>query len=240
LRAFYFGKVVRSQKKIKKEEFMKKFLPYMVLIAFILVLTACNKLETGVMYYDDTDSIYYEGELLDGEPNGRGIAYNQEGSPIYEGHFENGKIVKEGYGKEYWSNGNLMFEGYFNGGERLEGNVFDESGSFQGYIPYAPISVVGEWVASDAMNNNDEIYDIQFNEDGSYQATNNEDINGTYELQDYTDDTSETNLIMKDNNTTGITSGNISFNNKNLFSFYTTKNESILFVRKGSEAGIDY
>lgn len=55
----------------------------------------------------------YEGEMLDGEPNGWGIFTNADGD-VYEGGFLNG--IPHGKGKITFSNGS-MYDGEFRDGE---------------------------------------------------------------------------------------------------------------------------
>ena len=47
------------------------------------------------------DSLYYEGEYLNGKKNGNGKEYAEEGKYLsYEGKFSNGR--RNGKGKEYY------------------------------------------------------------------------------------------------------------------------------------------
>jgi len=133
-----------------------------------------------------------------------------------------------------------MFEGYFKDGERLEGNSFKEDGSFHGYLPYPPISIVGTWVAGDVLNNQNEIYGLTFNEDGTFQATDNKHFKGEYEFQNYNHETTEADIVMNVKGESGLIGGSISFFNKNQFSIHTTEDEIILFIREGSGGEIDY
>jgi len=53
--------------------------------------------------------IIFEGELLNGEKNGKGKEYDYDGNLKFEGEFLNG--LKNGKGKEYNKDGNIVFEG---------------------------------------------------------------------------------------------------------------------------------
>ena len=59
--------------------------------------------------YDDT--FKFEGEYLNGERNGKGKEYSEDGNLIFEGEYLNGK--RNGKGKEYNEDGELLFEGEY-------------------------------------------------------------------------------------------------------------------------------
>ncbi|MBU8878764.1 hypothetical protein BGM26_07135 [Bacillus sp. FJAT-29790] len=178
--------------------------------------------------------------MIDGMAHGRGIAYDREGIPIYEGNFKNDELDINGYGKEFWDNGNVMFEGYFENGERLEGNVFEKNGIFSKYLAYPPISIIGSWVAQDVLNNSSEVYGLTFKEDGSFQATDDKKFKGDYEFEDYNKETSEATLTLSVKGQSALTGGNISFNNKNQFLLSTEQGEMLLFIREGTGGEKDY
>jgi len=52
----------------------------------------------------------FEGEYKNGEKNGKGKEYNDNGKLKFEGEYKNGKRWN-GKGKEYYGNGKLEFEG---------------------------------------------------------------------------------------------------------------------------------
>ena len=54
---------------------------------------------------------FYEGELKDGELQGKGMLYKMGVGLIFKGEFEKGKL--NGHGKRYWMNGDY-YEGEFN------------------------------------------------------------------------------------------------------------------------------
>ena len=61
-------------------------------------------------YYEG--KLVFEGELLNGEKNGKGKEYNSSGILDFEGEYKDGKRCK---GKEYFSDGIVMYDGgYFN------------------------------------------------------------------------------------------------------------------------------
>ena len=70
--------------------------------------------------YNDENNLVYEGEYLNGERwKGIGKEYNDEGKLEYEGEYLNGE--RNGKGKEYYYNGELEFEGEYLNGERWNG-----------------------------------------------------------------------------------------------------------------------
>ena len=52
--------------------------------------------------------LIFDGEYLNGEKNGKGKEYNDDGKLIFEGEYLNGE--KNGKGKEYDRNGKLIFK----------------------------------------------------------------------------------------------------------------------------------
>ena len=58
-----------------------------------------DKKTTGKFSYINGD--YYNGDLIKGIPNGKGVLYNKAGEVKYGGSFVNGK--KEGFGKYYFN-----------------------------------------------------------------------------------------------------------------------------------------
>jgi len=68
-------------------------------------------------YYFGFGKLRFEGEILNGEINGKGKDYIN-GKLEYEGEFLNGK--RNGKGKEYNSNGELIYEGQYLNGERIQ------------------------------------------------------------------------------------------------------------------------
>jgi len=61
--------------------------------------------------------LFYEGEYLNGERNGKGKEYNYNGELIFDGEYKEGEKWN-GIGKEYNNNGQLIFEGEFIEGKR--------------------------------------------------------------------------------------------------------------------------
>ena len=68
------------------------------------------------------DDNYYEGELINGEKNGKGKEYYYWKRILFEGEYLNGK--RNGKGKEYYKNGNLRFEGEYKYGLKSKGNEY--------------------------------------------------------------------------------------------------------------------
>ena len=73
-------------------------------------------------YYGYNDQILFEGEYLNGQRNGNGTLYNEDGVIIFEGKFLNGR--KHGKGKEYNDDGELIFDGEFTNNQRKRGKEF--------------------------------------------------------------------------------------------------------------------
>ena len=55
--------------------------------------------------------LQFEGEYSNGEKNGKGKVYYDNGKLQFEGYFLNG--LRNGSGKEYYDNGKLQFKGIF-------------------------------------------------------------------------------------------------------------------------------
>ena len=74
--------------------------------------------------------IIFEGEYLNGEKNGKGKEYNENGRLKFEGNYKSGK--RNGKGKEYDDNGKLIFEGeYFNGKKKGKGKEYYYNGKLK-------------------------------------------------------------------------------------------------------------
>ena len=58
---------------------------------------------------------------MNGEKNGKGKEYYENGKLKFEGEYLNGE--KHGKGKEYYENGKLRFEGEYLNGERWKGKI---------------------------------------------------------------------------------------------------------------------
>lgn len=59
--------------------------------------------------------LYYSGEMKDGDENGKGIWYYDNGNVIYEGEFKKGK--QNGKGSYYDENGELIYSGEWKNGD---------------------------------------------------------------------------------------------------------------------------
>ena len=78
--------------------------------------------------YDSSGELYFEGEYLKGQEwNGKGKKYIFYSKSDYEGEFLCGKL--HGKGKEYNHGGNLIFEGEYFDGKRWEGKKYDINGN---------------------------------------------------------------------------------------------------------------
>ena len=65
--------------------------------------------------------LIFEGEYLNGNRNGKGKEYNDDGNVLFEGEYLNGK--RNGEGKEYNYNGQLLFEGEYKNDKKWNGKI---------------------------------------------------------------------------------------------------------------------
>ena len=79
----------------------------------------------GKYIYEDGN--YYEGELKNNIPNGRGIKYSSKGEKIYEGDFINGKF--HGNGEYIWENGDFYKGQWKNGLKHGKGTLYFNDGN---------------------------------------------------------------------------------------------------------------
>ncbi|WP_160689277.1 hypothetical protein [Clostridium sp. C2-6-12] len=207
---------------------MKKasiFLAIFISVILLNFIGCQNKVDSNKLY-DKNGKLRYEGELKDGKPNGKGIAYDK-GVLFFEGNFKNGEPDLNGYTKTYWDNGKLMFDGYYKDGKRIEGLVYKEDGSLDGYLPYAPITIIGEWVGTDVNTNKEIFYSVKFLDNGTI-TDNNDKVLGTYSIDQDT--------IKLNNKSENYTiNGTLSFYTKNKFTISSNTQGTILFIRKGTD-----
>lgn len=100
-----------------------------LLLMLTFLLVGCNEQNVTVnreseseinkLYFEDGKTLYYEGEVRDEKPHGKGIEYNRNGSIKFEGEFQNGEIYE---GKGY-RGGKLFYEGRFEDGIPYRENV---------------------------------------------------------------------------------------------------------------------
>ena len=69
-------------------------------------------------YYDCSKNLKFKGEYLNGQKNGIGKEYNDEGQLIFKGEYINGQ--KNGFGVEYNEYGLVKFVGEYINGKKLE------------------------------------------------------------------------------------------------------------------------
>ena len=69
----------------------------------------------GKLYLNNGNVLMYQGDWMNGLPNGQGRAYNSIGSIRYEGQWVNGKC--HGIGRLYQSSGFCYVDGYFYEGD---------------------------------------------------------------------------------------------------------------------------
>ena len=75
-----------------------------------------------VKEYNSKNKIIFEGDLLNGEINGKGKEYDYDGNLKFEGEFLN--YSKNGKGKEYNKDGNIEFEGEYLYNDKLKGKYY--------------------------------------------------------------------------------------------------------------------
>ena len=73
-------------------------------------------------FYENS-CLAYEGEIKEGEKNGKGKLYDQWGHLIFEGDLEKG--IKKGKGILYDFSGNIIFEGEFNNDKEIKGKKYE-------------------------------------------------------------------------------------------------------------------
>ena len=85
--------------------------------------------ENGIAkeYNGYDNSLFFEGEYLDGQKYGKGKEYNENGSLIFEGEYFKGK--KEGYGREYFSEDGSFFEGKYYNNKKRSGSKYNNNGN---------------------------------------------------------------------------------------------------------------
>ena len=76
------------------------------------------KIKDNCIYFNGIKE--YEGDIVNGVKNGKGVEYYKDNKKRYEGEFKNGK--HHGSGKEYYDNGILKYFGVFNN------DVYDKKG----------------------------------------------------------------------------------------------------------------
>jgi hypothetical protein len=219
-----------------EEQHMKKLSLALFCVLLIMILSSfSNSKKVGTLYYED-GTIKYQGELnTDGFPHGRGKAYDSEGRLFYEGNFSNGEVDQNGYTKNYWKNGNLMFDGILKDGQRLEGHVYKEDGTYHGYLAYPPISILGAWVVGDIANGTDTVYILEFLENGKMKSPDNKAFNGTYDFKYLDAEDSNPELIIDVKGEKGFSGGQIQFNTKNNFLLTNKLGDALLFIREETD-----
>ena len=82
----------------------------------------------GFLYFDDDGyyTLMFEGELLNGQKNGKGKEYDQRGNIIFEGEYLNGEKLNSKC-KIFYDNDQLKFEGEFINGNP-KGKFYNSNG----------------------------------------------------------------------------------------------------------------
>ena len=124
-------------------------------------------------YYND---LLFECEYLNGERNGKGKEYSDEGKLKFEGEYLNGK--RNGKGKEYYFNGHLRFEGEYLNDKWLNGKLYDNHDNFydlkslngliKEYDYFREIEFEGEYFNGERKGRGKEYYDKRLIFEGEY------------------------------------------------------------------------
>ena len=143
--------ITKESNKDKKENYGQIIFPLIDIIKEIMIKNRnIGKYENGKYIWEDGS--YYEGELKNNLPNGKGIKYYTNGNILYEGDFINGKFegkgkyinrkqeyyigefkegLANGKGKIFYKNGNIKYDGEFiNGYVEGKGKSFFENGDY--------------------------------------------------------------------------------------------------------------
>ena len=105
----FFLKDIKRLKLIKYNKYFQNkmnidILHYKIYSGKYIIYKSKNK---GKEYDAYNNKLIFRGEYLNGERNGKGREYNEEGKVIFEGEYLKGK--RNGIGKEYNKEGNLIF-----------------------------------------------------------------------------------------------------------------------------------
>ena len=94
-----------------------------------------NGLPLKGQLYTKHEKIKYEGDFVNGIPEGKGMSFYENGNILYIGDFVNGK--SEGNGEKYSPNNKLKYEGdWLNGLRHGKGKEYDENGNtiYEGFF----------------------------------------------------------------------------------------------------------
>ena len=80
--------------------------------------------------YNDNGKLIFEGRYSKGKRNGKGIEYDKDGKVIFKGEYSNGII--NGKGKEYNKDGKVIFKGEYLKGKRSgKGKEYNKNGKIR-------------------------------------------------------------------------------------------------------------
>ena len=96
--------------------------------------------------------LLYEGDILNGELNGKGKEYDKDERILYEGEYKNGE--RNGKGKEYGHFKQLKFEG-----EYLKGKRWNGKGYIKEYNDNDKLAFEGEYLNGKRNGKSKECYD---------------------------------------------------------------------------------
>ena len=108
-----------------------------------------------VIIHRNLEVTLYEGEFLNGEPNGKGKEFKNSVLPSFKGNYLNG--LRHGKGKEYDFMGYIKFEGEYLYDERIEGSEY-----FRGALIFEGDYLYGRKYNGIGYDKNDgnEIYEL--------------------------------------------------------------------------------
>ena len=118
---------LREKRKLKLVKYNKnlqikldiKLLNYKIFSGKSITFYDNNK--KGNIYDEYKNKLLFEGDVLNGQKNGKGKEYYDNGKIIYEGEFLNG--YRNCKGKEYYKNGKLKIEGEYLNGKMHNGKI---------------------------------------------------------------------------------------------------------------------
>ena len=126
----------------------------------------------GILYYKN--GYYYVGQWLNDKKNGKGTIYDKNGNVNYEGDFVNGKF--EGYGKGFCENGDYYIGQWLGGLKNGKGILYYKNGNvkYEGDFVNDKFQGYGKYIDKDGnyyigywMNNLKHGQGILFNKNGN-------------------------------------------------------------------------
>ena len=141
---------------------------------------------TGIEYSKDTNKIIFEGNYLNGERNGKGKEYYENGNIKFKGEYSNDYLINGfgydiyknqilflngGKGKEYFANGKIKFEGEYFKGRKWHGIFYNTEGKKEFEIKYGQgkvkeYNLFGKLLFEGEYNNGKKHKGIEYDKNG--------------------------------------------------------------------------